>query len=829
MERNTFFVKVLLPLALPEVYTYRVPFELNDTVEIGKRVAVQFGKTRIYSGLIVQITQQIPTAYEVKYILEILDDIAVVTPAQLQFWNWIANYYLCTSGEVMNAALPSGLKLSSETKIQLNPYRNFDENALNDREFLIFQALELQETLTLSEVAKIIETKKVLPLVKTMIDKGVITTIEELEDKFSPKTETFVELTSDFRSEKAISGLLSELEKKSEKQFNLIMAFLKISNYFQEAELNDVSKIALLKLADVSDSVLQSLIKKSVFNLSKKNISRLKEYSKLAESESIILSSEQQKALDDIKDQFENFQTILFQGVTGSGKTEIYIKLIQEQLQQGNQVLYLVPEIALTTQTINRLRKYFGSKAGVYHSRYNEKERVEIWNKTLKSDFENPKYQIILGARSALFLPFTKLGLIIIDEEHDGSYKQYEPAPRYNARDSAIYLAHQCGAKCLLGSATPSLESFHNAASKKYGYVSLNSRFGDLKLPEIQLVNTEFLAAKSELKSHFSRPLLDSIRVALEKKEQVILFQNRRGYALRLVCNRCQWMPQCKNCDVTLTFHKQIGKLKCHYCGYTTAPPQICPACASPEIKMQGFGTEKIEDELPLFFPDKKIKRMDLETTRSKNSYQEIINEFEDRKIDILVGTQMVTKGLDFDNVGLVGVMNADAMMSFPDFRAFEKSFQQLMQVSGRAGRKNKQGQVVIQTRQPQHPVLQNLISYKQKNMMEILLAERQNFKYPPFYKLIIISLKHRNSDFLNDAASVFFSLLNPLLGTRVIGPEYPVIGRIKGLYIKNIMIKFESNASANSVKKIILEAKNNFYSSKDFQTVKIVFDVDPV
>lgn len=824
MSRKTLFVEVLLPLALPELYTYRVPFELNDEIKVGKRVVVQFGQSRVYSAIVISITEKIPIGYQVKYILNVLDEHAIISEKQIEFWRWISSYYMCTLGEVMNAALPSGLKLNSETKIILSGNTGLSTDNLSDKEFLVYEALQIQQVLSLKDVADIIETKKVIPLIKTLIEKGFVLTEEEIQIKYKAKTETFIQLRNELANEVDLTNILNSLEKKAEKQFDLLMAFLTHSNYFQGKTI-ELSKSFLLEKSGASAAAFTALLKKDILISYEKEISRLIAYDSKTSTDEIILSPEQNIALDEIKNQFKTKNTILFQGVTGSGKTEIYTKLIQDCLNEGKQVLYLVPEISLTTQTINRLRKYFGNDVGVYHSRNNENERVEVWNK-VNALSENP-YKIILGARSSLFLPFSNIGLIIVDEEHDASYKQIDPAPRYFGRDLALFLASQHGAKCLLGTASPSIESYYNAKIGKFGFVKLDQRFNNILLPKIEIINLQQHTDK-EMRSHFSVFLTDAIKKALEKKEQVIVFQNRRGYAPRLVCSLCEWTPQCKNCDVSLTFHKAIGKLKCHYCGYTAELPTICPACHNVELKLKGFGTEKIESDLPILFPGAKIQRMDLDSTRSKNAYQEIINDFEDRRIDILVGTQMVTKGLDFDNVSIVGVMNADAALSFPDFRSFERSFQQLTQVSGRAGRKGKQGQVYIQTRNPNHPVIQHLTDGSQEKFLESILIDRKNYKYPPYYRLILITLKHVDSQLINEASKHFSDLIKPHLGSRVLGPEFPIVGRIKNLYLKNFLVKIEINSSSKQVKEILMQAKAEFLSIKRYQSVKLVFDVDP-
>jgi primosomal protein N' (replication factor Y) len=567
------------------------------------------------------------------------------------------------------------------------------------------------------------------------------------------------------------------------------------------------------------------MVEKNIFTTYDKVVSRLEDATSSAVAEDIELSGAQSVALEAVKKNFSKANVQLLYGVTGSGKTEIYIKLIDEIINTGRQVLFLLPEIALTGQIINRLRKYFGGDIGIYHSRYSQNERVEVWNRMTGAG--NP-YKIIVGARSAVFLPFTNLGLVIVDEEHDTSYKQYDPAPRYNGRDAAIYLAKIHGAKCLLGSATPSIETFYKAKTGKYSVTDLKERYGNIKMPSIEVVDTVLANKNKAMKSHFSTTLLDAIGDTLKQRQQVILFRNRRGFSLRLVCDKCQWSPECKSCDVTLTFHKHLQKMKCHYCGYSTPMPDKCPACGSKRLRLSGFGTEKVETELPVFFPGATIRRMDLDTTRGKHSYMQIINDFEEKRIDILVGTQMVTKGLDFENVGLVGVLDADSLINFPDFRSSERAFQMLMQVSGRAGRKNKQGRVIIQTSKPENATIQEVVSYDYESMYRRQIAERQTFKYPPFYRMIRLSLKHKDYQVLNEAADYLAGLLRERLGGRVIGPEYPLVARIKNYFIKNIIIKFEIAASQRFVKDFIIDKTGELEKKRQFRQVIVAPDVDP-
>jgi len=832
VERTTLFVDVILPLPIPGMFTYRVPFDLNHLAEPGKRVVVQFGRKKIYTALIYNIHEQPPRDYHAKYIISILDPKPIVNTIQFKFWNWISSYYMCYTGEVMNVSLPSGLKLESESKVVLHPEFNRDYSNLNEKEYLIAEALDIQKELTVTEVSKIVDQLKVIPLLKNLIEKKVAQIKEELIEQYKPRIETFVRLNDLYKDEKQLNIVFDELSKRAHKQLELLLSYIQLSKFGKKEEVI-VSRPELINKAGASYAQLNSLIKKGIFETFEKAIPRLQEFDSYLNVDSIVLSENQEKALTSIQEDFETGEIGLLHGVTSSGKTEIYIKLISEYIEKGKQVLYLLPEIALTTQIINRLRKYFGNRIGVYHSRYNELERVEIWNKVLsqKKDLfkKDTDYQIILGARSALFLPYRDLGLIIVDEEYDTSYKQFDPAPRYNARDSAIYLARLHHAKTLLGSATPSLESYYNALGGKYGLIELTERYGGLKLPEIAVVDLKIATRHKKMKSIFSDVLLAEIKQALDKKEQVILFQNRRGFSLRLECDSCSWMPQCNNCDVTLIYHKFQNKLRCHYCGYATDVPHRCPECKSTHLTMKGFGTEKVEEELAVFFPDTRIVRMDMDTTRTKNAYQNIINDFENRKISILVGTQMVTKGLDFENVSVVSILNADNMINFPDFRSYERSFQLMAQVSGRAGRKFRRGKVIIQTYNPQHPVIKQVIENDYNGMFNSQLVDRRKFRYPPVYRLIRITLKHKETKSLNKASQVFADQLKSKLGKRIIGPEYPIVPRIKNLYLKQILIKIEREVSVAAIKTEILMQKEIFQKKGEFRSVRLIIDVDPM
>lgn len=874
MTRTTYFVDVILPLAVPNLYTYRVPFNWNDAVSVGKRVVVQFGRGKLYSALIRTIHQVPPKHYEAKYIESVLDEHAIVNLKQLALWDWMSNYYMCSIGDVMVAALPGGFRLSSETKVVINPGYNLQDNgsALSDKEYLIIDALELRHTLSLQEISEILEQKTVYPVVKTLIEKGAVLIHEELKEKFKPKIESFVRITPHADQEDNLREIFSALEKKASKQLDVLLAYIKLSERYAQAAIPDeqesrayaeVKKSEILKIVPGAEAALKSLAKKDILEVYELEVGRFARNNNATKIS--LLNDAQERVLLSIQQQFgwtsEHKKdgisakdiaaiplspvvkdTVLLHGVTSSGKTEIYIKLIEQVIARGQQVLYLLPEIALTTQIISRLRKYFGDTVGVYHSKFNENERVEVWNTVLKAYSEVNQsnqsngssakyatdYKLVIGARSSLFLPFSNLGLIIVDEEHDTSYKQYDPSPRYNARDAAIYLAHIHKAKVVLGSATPSLESYYNAQEGKYGFVELFKRFGGVQMPEILISDVKEAAKKKLMKSHFSPMLLDTISMALQNKEQVILFQNRRGFSPQLECNTCAWVPQCINCDVSLTYHKASNQLRCHYCGYATKPPGSCSACGDTNLKTKGFGTEKIEEELAIFYPTAKLGRMDLDTTRSKFAHQHIIQDFEDGNIDILVGTQMVTKGLDFDNVSLVGILNADSMLNFPDFRSFERSYQLMAQVSGRAGRKSKRGKVIIQTYNPDHSIIRNVVQNDYLSMYTNELLDRKNFNYPPFFRLIEITVIHKDVDMVNASAKSLAGELKRHFKQRVLGPEFPLVSRVRNLYQKNILLKIEREASVVQVKKIVGELITNFKIS-EYKAVRLQIDVDPM
>ena len=817
-DRETLFVEVILPLAIGKNYTYRVPFQLNDAVEIGKRVVVQFGKSKLYTAIISSINKQAPEKYEAKYLMEVLDDRPLVTEQQLQFWQWLAEYYMCNTGEVMNAALPSALKLASETKVELNKDFEFDKSLLHDKEYLIVEALELHPELTVGDIVKLLGQKTVMPILKLMFEKNIIHISEEVSERYKPRKKTFIKLNPIYNDPDNLKELFPILEKRAPKQADALLAYIKLARHQKT-----ISKTELAEESGAGDASIKSLIEKEIFIAEEKNISRLY-FDEDEFSSDFLLSESQQNALTEVKAEFEQKDVVLLHGVTSSGKTQIYIRLIEDMVNSGKQVLYLLPEIALTTHIIERLRQYFGSSIGVYHSKFNDNERVEVWQKVL-----NHEYKVVLGARSSVFLPFNDLGLIIVDEEHETSYKQFDPAPRYNARDAAIYLANMYRGKVLLGSATPSFETYYNALLHKYGLVELAERFGGVELPKTEVVSITEETKKKTMQSHFTSVLMDDIKKALANKEQVILFQNRRGYAPLLICKVCAYTPKCINCDVSLTYHKSSGKLHCHYCGYKEDAPSICPACGSTHLEYKGFGTEKIEDELSMLLPEARIKRMDLDTTRSKNSLQNILNDLEEKKIDILVGTQMVAKGLDFSDITVIGIINADSLLKYPDYRANERSFQMLAQVSGRAGRRGKQGKVVIQTYDPNHRVIRQVIENDYQDLYLTEMEERRSFKYPPFYRIINLDIKHKNADILYNQAEYLAAELRKNFGDRVIGPEIPLISRIRNYYIKSIMLKFEKDGiSINRVKAVIRDIITQFQTTKLSKGSIIQADVDP-
>lgn len=824
-EAKNVFVDVILPLPLPDVFTYVLPDDLCSQVAPGHRVVVQFGKQKIYAGIVQRVHEKPPSGYEVKEVLDVLDERPVISDSQFKFWKWISDYYLCFPGDVMAAALPSALKLQSESRIVKNDAFDGDLSQLTDREYLVWEALEMQQELSISDVSKILSLKQVMPVLKNLVLKNVICVREEMEERVKPRFVDRVRLMPDFIAEEKLNALLDGLPKKAARQVDLVMAFLQMTRLESSA---DVNKSLLLKKANVNISVLSALVKKGVMEIFRQREDRVGRY----EGPLLplnVLNNWQQQALAGIQEAFDQHKVVLLHGVTSSGKTEVYTYLIAEQLALGKQVLYLLPEIALTTQLITRLQRHFGDRLLVYHSRFNEQERVEVWNKVLDdNDLPDFRGRLVIGARSAMFLPFARLGLVIVDEEHDHSFKQDDPAPRYNARDGAVVMAAHQDAKVVLGTATPSLETYFNALSGKYALVTLEKRHAELELPDVSLVDMKEARKRKEANGHFSNRLLDEMQHAFDQHQQVILFQNRRGFAPYFECNTCSWTPLCLNCDVSLTYHKYKNEMRCHYCGYVTTVPKKCGACGDQDIRMKGYGTERIEEELQLIFPDISIARLDLDTTRSKTGYQQIISRFESGDVDVLVGTQMVTKGLDFDKVQLVGILNADSILHFPEFRAHERGFQLLAQVSGRAGRR-AHGKVLVQTYDVKNPVLSFVMKHDYKGFYMHELNERYKFSYPPYFRLIEIRLKARDEKQLDRMASELGTALRKKFAKRVLGPTIPYVNRVRNLYQRHLLLKVEKTLSVANVKNQLMAALTEFRQKPENRSLILQIDVDPL
>ncbi|MBC7124174.1 MAG: primosomal protein N' [Bacteroidales bacterium] len=815
------YADVILPLALQATYTYSVPFEIEKMIQPGVRVVVSFGQRRLYSALVYRVHSEKPQVQQVKDILQVIDNTPIVLSSQYKLWEWLAEYYMCSLGEVMKAALPSGLKMESDTYIASG---DFDEIDLSDEEMTLIHLLGQKRKLTIQQLTQKSGLKHPMSVIKSMLERKLLFITEDIESDYRPKTENYIALAPEYSDEKKLCELIDSL-KRAPAQQRLILAIASQATTPNDLSTARVLRKTLLEKVDVSASVLRSLIDKGYVVQDEVETSRIDNAnSHPATRNPLALEDFQINALNEIQNQFSSHDVVLLHGVTSSGKTELYIHLINQALQNGKQVLYLLPEIALTTQIINRLRKVFGNRVGVYHSKFSDSQRVEVYLKMLS---EEP-FDVILGVRSSIFLPFSNLGLVIVDEEHENTFKQYNPAPRYHARDTAIVLAKQVGAKVLLGTATPAVETYFNAKSGKFGLVKMLERFSGLELPRTIVVDTRDARRRKRMKSHFSDTLLSAIENALSQKEQVILFQNRRGYAPFIECADCGWVPHCEHCDVTLTYHKYTNQLTCHYCGFGIEQMGSCLACGSTNLQPKGFGTEKVEDELSVFFPDAVIERIDLDSTRSRSSYERIISGFEQGKIDILVGTQMVSKGLDFDRVSLVGILNADNMLNFPDFRAFERSFQLITQVSGRAGRKGKQGLVIIQTAQPEHPVIKSVIGNNFFTFWEWQLAERNRFHYPPFYRLVRITLKHKDKHHLEDTAENLAKTLRHSLGENVLGPEPPIISRVQGLYILEILVKIKREQPLQRIKEFIRYSITMLKQKRETSTVVIAIDVDP-
>ncbi len=758
------FADIILPLAVRGSFTYLIPKNFYNLVKPGVKVKVQLGTRKVYTGIVCKLHNNTPPYKNIRTILDVDDPEPIANRYQLQHWQWISDYYMCSEGEVMKAAVPRALFPAGETT-------------------------------------------------------------EPLEEKYKPKEVTFIELASKFSNEE-LNELLDKLAKRSPKQNETLIAFLHLTGYTPDSYIKPLRKSVLLKEAGVSPGIVTVMVRKKIFSSITLEVERLKDYGSSSEPLRK-LTDNQCVVYESIKNTFKEKDVVLLHGITSSGKTEIYVHLIEEQLKQGKQVLYLLPEIALTVQIILRLQKHFGSVTGVYHSRFNDQERVEIWKRVADANAEKG-YRLVLGVRSSIFLPFNNLGLIIVDEEHDNSYKQHDPSPRYQARDSAIMLALIHKAKTLLGSASPSIESYNNALTGKYGYAELKERYGLIKLPDIIIANTHEAYRKKLMVSHFTPELMGALDQALGRDEQVILFQNRRGFSPYIECPECGWIPVCTRCAVNLTYHKGINRLVCHYCGYNTPIPVRCENCTSTGLTTRGFGTEKIESEIKIVFPDARVARLDQDTTRSKNSFSKIIRDFEERRIDILIGTQMISKGLDFENLTVVGILNADNLLNYPDFRAHERSYQLMEQVSGRAGRRQKQGKVVIQTSDPANRIIRLVLQHNYHAMFLIQAEERKNFNYPPFSRMIKINLKHKDKGLLNIYADKLGNDLKIKFGTRVLGPEFPLISRIHLWYIKTIILKIEKDKPGVKTRQMIYESLNKLEKEKGAASLRISIDVDP-
>lgn len=817
------YVSVILPLALNRVLTYAVPDELAADVIVGGRVVVPVGKKKLYTGIVFQLFDDFEDDIEIKEVISVLDRNPVVTQLQLNLWKWIAEYYICSLGEVMKAALPSGLKMESETLVAAN--EDFEEiEPLKKTELAVMENLSISKQTSIEELSKLVKVKNLLPTMQSLLAKGAITLNEQLKDGYKPKMETYVTITDRLLDNEVMNKTAAELER-SPKQLELLLKFLSLSSFYVKGEQKEVTKKELMAKADASPAVLQGLIKKDIFRLYDKEIGRI-DNSKFANLvDRYPLTDAQNKAYDEIISNFQQKDVVLLHGVTSCGKTEIYIKLIDEAIASGKQALFLLPEIALTTQLTTRLRRVFGEQLGIYHSKFSDNERVEVWQNMLSPEKE---YKVILGVRSSIFLPFRNLGIVIVDEEHENTYKQYDPAPRYHARNAAIVLAKIHNAKVLLGSATPSIESYYLATqTKKYGFVELLTRYADIQLPEINVVDVKTERLQKKMTGLFSQKLIDEMSRALSNHEQIILFQNRRGYSPYMECRSCAYVPRCIYCDVSLTLHSKDNSLVCHYCGYTIPVPQFCPSCGNPTLSNRGFGTEKAEEEISKIFPAAKVARLDLDVAKSRKNYESIISDFERGKTDILVGTQMISKGLDFEKVRVVGILSADSMLHYPDFRAHERAFQLISQVGGRAGRHGKRGLVVLQTSDVKHPVVDQVCQNSYRSMYLSQLNERTAFRYPPFYRLINLMVKGKDVDKTEAAAYELAAVLRSHFGQFVYGPDLPVVTRIQALHIRKIMVKLDVNTNVSPSKMIMKQCVDNILLHH--KSVFVQIDVDPM
>ena len=820
------FAEVILPLPIYNTYTYAVPPTMEEMVKVGSRVLVQFGRKKYYTAIVRMLHNVQPTGYEVKELLSVLDDSPLLRHPQLKLWDWIADYYLCPLGDVYKAAVPSGLKIESESWVSVNPdFEETDECTLKERERVIFDMISCRDRVQLGEITRSTGFRNIEATVSRMLEKEAIFVSEKVIDTYRPKTETFVTLTIQPGDNDGLHHLF-DLAGRSKRQEQLLLAFIDLSHWLQKPQNHtEVKKSVLLARAEATQPMLAAAIKKGLFKIYKKEINRYA-FSAETRADLPILTDEQNRALRQILEHFHSKSAVLLHGVTSSGKTSVYMHLIDQMLKIKKQVLYLVPEIALTTQLTQRMHRVFGDRLIIYHSKFSDNERVDAWKKLLSSN----EPCLIIGVRSSVFLPFSNLGLVIIDEEHDTSYKQQDPAPRYNGRNVAMMLASMHGAKSLLGSATPAIETYYKAVTGKFGLVEMPTRYEGIEMPQVDVIDIKDARRRHEMNGFFSNALLSVCRESLKAGNQVILFQNRRGYAPMVICHQCGWVPRCENCDVSLTYHKHVNNLSCHYCGFSMSLPTVCPACGQPTIEVAGFGTERVEDGIAELFPDNKIARMDLDTTRNKNSYEKIIDDFSAHKSDILVGTQMVTKGLDFAGVSTVGILNADTMINFPDFLAHERAFNMMEQVAGRAGRKGKQGQVLIQAYDTENPVIRFVTSHDYKGFYADEIAERERYGYPPFTKIINVYLKHTDDAVVGEMAVRMSNMMRQVFKHRVLGPEAPAVRRIQNKYIRQIVLKMENSASMSKVKQILRMIYENMINADSrMKSTQLYFDVDPV
>jgi len=811
------FAEVILPFPAGSTFTYRIPGEFQAVIEPGLRVVVPFGKKRFYSGIVHSVHNREIEA-ELKEIDAVPDDTPLVNAFQLAFWEWISDYYLCSIGEVMKAALPAGLKLESETRLMANDFYDFSL-LKSQHQRQLFQLVLKNPSITLNELSGL-EIPRVHSETLRMLDFGALIPMEKLKESYKPKTIVYISIHREWQQNEMLHQLLDDLSR-APKQQEVIQFFLD-----EGPEGLAEKEIKLSELGEkFGHQSVRALIKKDILIKKERQLSRIEKYNgEIREPHA--LNEQQNAAIASVRNEFDDKDVVLLHGVTSSGKTEIYIHLIEEVIRQGKQVLYLLPEIALTSQIVSRLQSVFGNQTGIYHSKFSDTERVEVF-KNLAGDSPE-KYKLILGVRSAVFLPFDKLGLVIVDEEHENTYKQYDPAPRYHARDASIVLASLHKAKVLLGTATPSTESYFNAKAGKYGLVSMTKRFGDVMMPEILVADLRKARLKREMKSVFTPFLLKNIKETIERNKQVILFQNRRGYSSFVECEVCGWIPRCKICDVSLTYHKYNQKLECHYCGATQYMPSKCGECNSTRMVTRGFGTELIEDEVSLLFPGVRIARLDLDTSRSRKKYEKILDDFGKGRIDILTGTQMLSKGLDFENVSLVGVLNADQLLNFPDFRAHERSFQLMAQVSGRAGRKDERGKVIIQTSDPSHPVIKMVQENDFTGLYQMQFEERQLFKYPPLVRMIRLVIRSKERVDAEKASEILAQEMRKIFGKRVLGPHAPLVGRIKNYYLFHIILKIEKKASFKRAKDLLKQIIEEAEEAKKIKNTRINIDVDP-